>query len=91
MPEEPGFRVKFGDSNGSTEAGVLGLPWGAPDGERTAPKALGGIFVDENESSSISIGAGVPRLTLLPDIEAKLPIFPIANPALAVDGEGAVN
>ena len=91
MPGVPGFRVKFGDSDGSIEAGVLGLPWGAPDGESSAPEALGGIVVDEGEFPSISIGAGVPRLPLLLDIEGKLSIFSIASPTLAIDCEGVVN
>lgn len=60
MPGVPVFCVKCGDSNGSIEAGVLGLPRGAPDGERTAPEALCGIIVDEDEFPSILIGAGGP-------------------------------
>lgn len=91
MPEVLGFRFKCGDSNGSIEAGVLGLPWDAPNGERTAPEALCGIVVDESGFSSKSIGAGGPRVTLLIDVEVKLSIFPIANPALAFNGDGAVN
>lgn len=90
MPEVPGFIDKVGGDNWSIEAGVLGLPWGTPDGERTAPKVLGGIDVDADEFPSISIGAGVPRRSLLVNVKGIFPIFLIASPSLVFEGEGAV-